>query len=103
MPRATKRTKERNTQPIANRTVVSARVNRWKNADLANSSLYGYIRQIQEFHDFCVNNEPSVLRGDEEAAALQQDLELPDSKKVVCKFKVLKLKITGYALFEPGV
>lgn len=100
MPRATKRTKERNTQPIANRTVVSARVNRWKNADLANSSLYGYIRQIQEFHDFCVNNEPSVLRGDEEAAALQQDLELPDSKKIVCKFKVPRLKITGYAAFE---
>ena len=94
------RTKEKNTQPVADRSVVDARVNRWKNADIARSSLYGYTRQIKEFYDFCVNNEPSVLRSDDDARTILQTLKLPHSKKIVCKFDTNRLKLTGYAVFE---
>ena len=57
----TKKRKSRNTRQITNRAVVRARILTWKNADVGASSLYGYTRKIKEFHEFCTNNEPSVL------------------------------------------
>jgi hypothetical protein len=37
----TKKQKSRNTRAITNRAVVRARIDRWKNTDVGDSSLYG--------------------------------------------------------------
>ena len=87
--------------PAARRTShVLARITRWKHSDIGDASLYGYIRKLKEFLAFCKNNEPGVLYTKSVAKKLQEDLRLPDSKKMACYFNLAKLKLTGYAAFE---
>ena len=59
--------KIRNTRIIINRAVVRSRVDRWKNTDIGDSSLYGYTRKLKEFQEFCKNNEPAVLNTERKA------------------------------------
>ena len=96
----TKKRKSRNTRQITNRAVVRARILTWKNADVGASSLYGYTRKIKEFHEFCTNNEPSVLLTERQANTLQKKLKLPDTKKIACQFNLAKLKLSGYEAIE---
>ena len=94
------RKKTPNTKRITDRAVVIARITRWKHSDIGEVSLYGYIRKLKEFKTFCENNEPSVLYTERRAKKLQDDLRLPDSKKMACYFNLARLKLTGYASFE---
>ena len=98
--RKSTRKKTPNTKRITDRAVVIARITRWKHSDIGDASLYGYIRKLKEFKAFCENNEPSVLNTERRAKKLQDDLRLPDSKKMACYFNLARLKLTGYAAFE---
>ena len=98
--RKSTRKKTPNTKRITDRAVVIARITRWKHSDIGEASLYGYIRKLKEFKAFCENNEPSVLNTERRAKKLQDDLRLPDSKKMACYFNLARLKLTGYAAFE---
>ena len=89
------RKKNRNTKRITDRAVVIARITRWKHSDISDASLYGYVQKLKEFKAFCESNEPAVLHTERVAKKLQEDLHLPDSKKMACCFNLAKLKLTG--------